>query len=83
MKLASLVIAATLATTAVSAGGCYGKYAAFHKIHAWNGKVTSSRIGNSAIHALLYIVPVYPLIFFADVIIFNTIETITGSNPLE
>jgi hypothetical protein len=83
MKLASLAIAATLAATTITAGGCYGKYAAFHKVHAWNGKVTESRIGNSAIHALLYIVPVYPIIFFADIIIFNTIETITGNNPLD
>ncbi len=83
MKLAPLAIAATLATAALGSSGCYGKYAGFHKVHAWNGGVTSSRVGNSAVSAALWIIPVYELVILGDILIFNTIETFTGNNPLE
>ena len=77
-KLAPLALALALSTS-----GCYGQYAAFHALHKWNGTVTADRIGNSAIHALLWIVPVYELFIVADILIFNTIETLTGDNVLQ
>ncbi len=70
-RLASLVVFAALAT------GCYGSYSAFHAVHKWNGKATNSKVGNSAIHFLLWVVPVYELTLLGDFIIFNNIEFLT------
>ena len=75
-RLAPLVLAATLAT---SAAGCYGSYSAFHAVHKWNGHATNSKIGNSAIHLGLWILPVYELVIVGDFLIFNTVEFATGS----
>jgi hypothetical protein len=83
MKIAPVLVAAALAAAAVPASGCYGKYTAFHKVHKWNGGVTASRIANSAIHFGLWILPVYELVILGDILIFNTVETFTGKNPLE
>ncbi len=67
-----LVLAASLATS-----GCYGSYSAFHAVHRWNGHVTGSDVGNSAVHLLLWIIPVYELTFIGDFFVFNQIEFIT------
>jgi hypothetical protein len=83
MKVAPLLIAAALATTAVASSGCYGKYAAFHKVHKWNGGLSESRVVNSAVHFALWVVPLYELVILGDILIFNTVETVIGDNPLE
>ena len=75
-------VAAFLATV-VLLSGCYGSYSAFHKVHAWNGKVSGDKWANSAIHLGLWIIPVYELAILGDFFIFNTVEHLTGSNPLE
>lgn len=72
-----LVLAATLASVAVPAAGCYGSFSAFHAVHDWNGHVTDSKVGNSVIHAALWIIPVYGLVLLGDLIIFNTVEFAT------
>ncbi len=42
----------------VLVAGCYGSYGAFHSVHHWNGHATNSKVGNSAIHLGLWILPV-------------------------
>ena len=68
-----------LALVAALATGCYGSYGAFNAVHRWNGHATGSKIGNSAIHLGLWILPVYPLCLFGDFLIFNNIEFLTGT----
>jgi hypothetical protein len=74
-RLAPLVLAAALSTTAA---GCYGSYSAFHAVHGWNGHASGSKVVNSLIHFGFYVIPVYPLCLFGDLIIFNNVEFITG-----
>jgi hypothetical protein len=74
-RLIPLAIAAVLATSQM---GCYGSYGAFHAVHKWNGTATDNKIANSAIHFVLWIVPVYELTIFGDWLIFNNIEFVTG-----
>jgi len=76
----ALVLSAVLATTAA---GCYGSYAAARKLHTWNGTVASSKVGRSAVHLALWIVPVYELAIVGDFFIFNNVEFLTGSNPMK
>lgn len=74
-RIAPLLLATILAT---SAAGCYGSYGAFKAVHKWNGHATSNNVANSAIHFGLWVLPVYPLALLGDFIIFNNIEFITG-----
>lgn len=74
-----ILLALTLATST----GCYGSYAAFNHVHHWNGQVTNSKVANSLIHFGLWVIPVYELCLFGDFILFNNIEFISGSNPLQ
>jgi hypothetical protein len=73
--LAPLVLSTVLAT---SAAGCYGSYSAFNSVHRWNGHATDNRIANSVIHFGLWVVPVYPIVLFADWLVFNNVEFISG-----
>ncbi|MGE0399666.1 MAG: DUF3332 family protein [Kofleriaceae bacterium] len=78
--LAATALAVALAS---SASGCYGTYQATKKVNAWNGRVTGNKVANSLIHFGLWIIPVYELCIAGDFLIFNNIEFITGSNPLQ
>jgi len=73
---------ATLALALSASTGCYGTYQATKKVNAWNGHVTGSKVANSLIHFGLWIIPVYELCIAGDFLIFNNVEFITGSNPL-
>jgi hypothetical protein len=64
---------------AASQPACYGSYSASKALHRWNGKVTGDKIANSAIHLGLWLIPVYPLVFVGDFLIFNNVEFIGGS----
>lgn len=75
-RLAPLVLAAALASTQA---GCYGSYSATKTLNRWNGTVTNSNIGNSAVHLGLWILPVYPLAILGDFFIFNTVEFFNGT----
>ncbi len=81
-SLATAALALALATTATSSG-CYGTYQATKKVNNWNGQVTGSKVANSLIHFGLWVIPVYPLCIAGDFLIFNTVEFVTGSNPLQ
>lgn len=70
-RLAPLVLAGVLAT------GCYGSFSASKKVRDWNGQLTGSKVGNSLIHAALWIIPVYELVLVGDLFIFNTVEFAT------
>jgi hypothetical protein len=75
-----LVLAAAIATAAT---GCYGSFGAFNKVHDWNGHVTGSKVGNSAIHTVFWILPVYEIVILGDLLIFNTVEFFSGSTPMK
>jgi hypothetical protein len=70
-----LVLAAALSATSA----CYGSYGAFNAVHRWNGNVTGSKVANSAVHLLFWILPVYELVLVGDFLIFNNVEFVTGS----
>ncbi len=77
-RIAPLVVVAALAA---SQAGCYGSYSAFKAVNRWNGTLSRNNVVNSLIHLGLYVVPVYPIAFVGDFLIFNTVEFATG-NPV-
>jgi hypothetical protein len=72
-RLAPLLVVAALAAQPA----CYGSYSAFHAVHRWNGHATGNRIVNSILHTAMVIIPVYAIVIFGDIIIFNNIEFVT------
>lgn len=82
-KTARTALALTLAALVMGTAGCYGSYSATKKLHRWNGDATDNKFANSAIHLGLIIIPVYPLLLVGDLLVFNTVEVLTGENPMK
>ena len=75
---AALLVASMLIA---SQTGCLGQMAVSGKVRAFNLEVAEGKWGREAVFLLLYIVPVYPLAGAIDLIIVNSIEFHTGTNP--
>lgn len=59
---------------------CIGSFGLFNKVLSWNKRAT----GNKFLNALIFILisPAYALCGVADILVINTIEFWSGSNPL-
>lgn len=75
------VISACLAI-AVLCTSCLGSFRAFNGLKDWNHQVSSNKFVNNLVFWVLWIVPVYGIFMLGDLIIFNTIEFWSGSNPI-
>ena len=79
--LPALALGTAVLVVAPSLQGCYGSFAATKKVYKWNGTVGDKWV-NSVVMWALNIIPVYSLAGAADIIVLNTVEFWTGSNPL-
>lgn len=70
-----------LSCAAMLFSGCYGNYALFGKVQKFTGSFGDKWI-NSVVNLVAWIVPVYEICLLGDLLIFNTIEFWTGSNPV-
>lgn len=61
---------------------CIGSFSAFNGLREWNENVTDSKFGNEIVFLALWVIPVYQLASFGDLIVFNTIEFWGGTNPI-
>lgn len=77
VKVLVMVVAASFMLNS-----CLGSFSAFNNLRSWNEGVTNEKFINNLIFWGLNIVPVYPLFFLGDTIIFNVIEFWSGSNPI-
>lgn len=69
-------------TASLMLSGCLGQNALFNTIQDWNVHATKDKFANQAISFVFWWVPVYGLSLFADIIVINSIEFWTGTNPL-
>lgn len=76
-KLLTLLLAVTILSSS-----CLGSFSAFNNLKDWNHEVSDSKFVNNLLFWGLNIIPVYPLFFIGDTIIFNVIEFWSGSNPI-
>jgi hypothetical protein len=65
----------------VGVAGCFGNFAATRKVYEFNESFGNKWM-NQIMFWVLSFVPVYNVAAFADVVLFNTIEFWTGSNPI-
>ncbi len=79
VKLVSMAMLAIILTVGVA--GCFGNFAATRKVYQFNESFGDKWM-NQIMFWVLAIVPAYEIAGFADVVLFNTIEFWTGSNPI-
>lgn len=75
LKVSAILLAATLLTSS-----CVGSFGLFNKLASWNKKATGSKFLNEIIFILIS--PAYAVCTAADVLVLNTIEFWSGSNPM-
>ena len=62
--------------------GCIGNFGLSGKVREFNLDVSKDRWGREIVFVVLYVVPVYPFAGFLDILVFNSIEFWTGTNPI-
>jgi hypothetical protein len=78
-------IAATLLIAAfgLSSTACIGRFATSGLVRKFNLTVVEDKWPHEIVFLLLYIIPVYPIAGAIDLIIVNSIEFWTGTNPID
>lgn len=79
IRLTSFALVAIL--LAVGLFGCYGNMSLTKQVYNWNGSLSDKYVQQIAFW-VMNIVPVYSAASFIDVVLLNTIEFWTGSNPI-
>lgn len=77
--VASLCVVGVLGATNA---GCFGNFAATRALWSWNKDVSGNKFLQWLVFLALTIVPVYALFGLADVLVINSLEFWTGSNPV-
>lgn len=80
MRIKYLSLTACIAAGALTMNSCVGSFAMFNKLASWNKRATNSKFLNELI--FLVISPAYGFASLADVLVLNSIEFWTGSNPM-
>jgi hypothetical protein len=71
-----------LISGSVMLSGCLGQNALFNTVQDWNATATEEKFVNQGISFAFWILPVYGLTLLADVVILNSVEFWTGTNPV-
>lgn len=81
MRKLKTSVACLLLSGCILCTSCIGSFGLWNSLKDWN-----SNIGNKFVNELVFlvfnIIPVYGVAYFADVIVLNSIEFWSGSNPL-
>jgi hypothetical protein len=76
-----IVVVMLVATMAVMSVGCYGSFNLTKKVYNWNGSMDNKWV-KELVFLVFCAVPVYEIAGGIDVILLNTLEFWTGSNPM-
>jgi hypothetical protein len=79
----SLIASLLFIVLALSNTACIGRMATSGLVRNFNLEVTQSQWGRELVFLCLYIIPVYPTAGAIDLIIVNSIEFWTGTNPID
>ncbi len=63
--------------------GCIGNFGLTGKVRQFNLETTQDRWGREIVFVVLHVIPVYPFAGFLDILVFNSIEFWTGTNPID
>ena len=73
------LLAAGLALALCSA--CIGPNRLWHKLHDWNMEASDERWAREGIFVVFHVVPIYPLAYLGDIVVFNSVEW-WGGDPM-
>lgn len=79
-KSVTLLLATTVASS-VLFSSCIGSFGLTNKLLTWNRSIDSKFV-NELVFIAFWIVPVYEISALADVLVINSIEFWSGSNPV-
>lgn len=79
-KSLTILVSATLACSMLFTS-CIGSFGLFNKLLDWN-KTIDSKFVNELVFIAFCIVPVYEIAALADILVINSIEFWSGSNPV-
>ena len=79
-KSVTLLVAMTLASS-VLFSSCIGSFGLSNKLLDWNRNIDSKFV-NELVFIAFWIVPVYEISALADILVLNSIEFWSGSNPV-
>jgi len=81
MKKVNILFLSALMLLTGSLSACFGSFGLTRKVYDFNSKV-GGKFVNTLVMYLLFIIPVYEIASFLDIILFNLIEFWSGSNPI-
>ena len=81
MKKSKTSLVVALLSGSILFSSCIGSFKLWNGVKEWNQGL-SNKFVNELVFIALNIVPVYGIAYFADVVVLNTIEFWTGSNPV-
>lgn len=70
-----------LLTSSLLFSSCIGSFGLFNKLLSWN-KTIDSKFVNELVFIAFWIVPIYEISLLADIVVINSIEFWSGSNPV-
>lgn len=79
MKKTSVICLALASCLLTSS--CIGSFNLFGKLRKWNNQI-GPKFVNELVFIAFWIVPVYEVAFLADILVLNSIEFWSGSNPV-
>jgi len=79
----AVIASLLLVLLAVGNSACIGRMALSGKVREFNLEVVDGRWPHEIVFLALYIIPIYPLAGAVDLIIVNSIEFWTGTNPVD
>lgn len=81
MKKTKLAVAAILMSGSILCSSCIGSFGLWNQLKSWNQGI-SNKFVNEIVFFAFHVVPVYEVSYLADILVLNSIEFWSGSNPL-
>jgi len=71
-----------MALVSFSSNACIGRMAATREVSKANLRISDDKWPREVTFLVLHVIPVYPIAYIADVLVFNSVEFWTGVNPI-
>ena len=81
MKATKMTILCAVLGGSLMCSSCIGSFGLWNKLREWNQSL-GNKFVNEIVFLAFHIIPVYEVAYFADIIVLNSIEFWSGSNPL-
>ncbi|WP_308763229.1 DUF3332 domain-containing protein [uncultured Bacteroides sp.] len=81
MRKLKLSAACLILGASIICSSCIGSFGLWNSLKDWNSNI-GNKFVNEIVFFAFHIIPVYQVAYFADIIVLNSIEFWSGSNPL-